>query len=317
MKSHQPRHRVAPDGGRAIARKNGRTRPASLNRSRCPATCPLFRFCPGSPGYWPPVANSMNTGAWPVSEQTSRPVQDASPSAGGPTQVAREQASEVGRTTEYAGRQVFGTAAEQAKNVAQDAKVQARDLVGEARSQVAQQARTGQHKAADGIRNLAGELREMTQGGAQSGPASEVARQLADRAERVADWLGGREPGDLVEDARGLARRKPGVFLLGATLAGVLAGRLTRGVVDSSTSSAGLDARPPAPHPTPGEPTSYPRVPATPPTNQASTADAGGSVPPGHAAVPPGSGPGPVGESAPRPGAAGVDGLSREHGGAR
>jgi hypothetical protein len=54
-----------------------------------------------------------------------------------------------GRTTEDAGWQVFGTAAEQAKNVAQDAKVQARDLVGEARSQVAQQARTGKHKVAD------------------------------------------------------------------------------------------------------------------------------------------------------------------------
>jgi len=253
-----------------------------------------------------------------MSEQTSRPVGDGSGgSVGAPTHVAPEQAGEVRRATEDAGRQVVGTAAEQARNVAQETKVQVRDLVGEARSQMAQQARTGQQKAADGVRALAGELREMTRGGAQAGPASEVARQLADRAEQAADWLGGREPGDLVDSVRDFARRKPGVFLLGATLAGALAGRLARGVVDSSTGGAESDARPRAPHPRTGEPAGYPRVPTTPPTDDSSTAEPGGPVPPGHAAVPPFSGLDPVGEPAPRPGAAGVGALSREHGGAR
>jgi hypothetical protein len=54
------------------------------------------------------------------------------------------------------------------------------------------------------------ELREMTEGGQQSGPASEVARQAADRADRPADWLGKREPGDLVEEVRSFARRRRG-----------------------------------------------------------------------------------------------------------
>lgn len=64
----------------------------------------------------------------------------------------------------------------------------------------------------------------------QSGPVSELARQGADRINGVAGWLEQREPGDLLDQVRGYARRSPGTFLLGAALLGVAAGRLTRGV---------------------------------------------------------------------------------------
>ena len=210
-----------------------------------------------------------------------------SPSAGSPadrptTHVARDEATDVGRTAADAGRHVAGTAAEQAGNVAQEVKAQARDLVGEARGQVHHQARTGQQKAAEGVRSLSRELREMADGGQQSGPASEVARQVAARADDLAAWLGDREPGDLLEEARSFARRRPGVFLLGMAVAGVVVGRLTRGAVDSARADSGPIPqraygapayREPLPEPygepgyarTPGAPLSYdgPRVPAT------------------------------------------------------
>ena len=174
----------------------------------------------------------------------------ATPGAGSPSeqptsQVARDEAGEVGRTAADAGRQVVGTAAEQAATVAQEAKAQARDLVGEARGQVQQQARNGQQKATDGIRALSAELREMAGSGAQQGTVSEVSRQAADRADRLADWLGEREPGDLLEEVRSFARRRPGVFLAGAALAGVVVGRLTRGAVDAARSESGTGPVPP------------------------------------------------------------------------
>jgi hypothetical protein len=162
----------------------------------------------------------------------------ASPSEQPTSQVVRDEAGEVGRTAADAGRQVAGTAAEQAASVAQEAKAQARDLVGEARGQVQQQARNGQQKATDGIRALSAELREMAGSGAQQGTVSEVSRQVADRADRLADWVGEREPGDLLEEVRSFARRRPGVFLAGAALAGVAVGRLTRGAVDSARSAS-------------------------------------------------------------------------------
>lgn len=80
-----------------------------------------------------------------------------------------------------------------------------------------------------------------------SGIAAEVVRQAATRIQGVADWLESREPQDLVEDARNFARRKPGVFLLGAAAAGLAAGRLTRAGVDvkrDTSSSSSTEALP-------------------------------------------------------------------------
>ncbi len=155
--------------------------------------------------------------------------------------VARQQASEVGQTAADAGRDVAATASEQAGHVAREVNRQARDLVGEARSQATQQARTGQNKAEESIRELASELREMADRGDHHGTASELAAQAADRLHGVADWIGDREPGDLVEEVRRFARRRPGAFLLGAAVAGVLVGRLTRGAVDAQRDT-GSDA---------------------------------------------------------------------------
>jgi len=150
-----------------------------------------------------------------------------------------------------------------------------RRVLGEARDQAAQQARTGQHKAEESIRELARELREMADGGDHHGTASEFAVQAADRLHGVADWIGAREPGDLVEEVRRFARRRPGTFLLGAAVTGALVGRLTRGAVDAQRDT-GSDANPYPARPTPdattdpflaAPPSSVPPVmpPATPP----------------------------------------------------
>jgi hypothetical protein len=72
--------------------------------------------------------------------------------------------------------------------------------------------------------------------GVQQGMVTDLARQASDKAQDLAGWLESRQPGDLVEEVRDLARRKPGTFLLGAAVAGVLAGRLTRGTVDATRS---------------------------------------------------------------------------------
>ena len=185
--------------------------------------------------------------------------------------VAREQATEVGRTTGAAGQRVASTAAEQAGQVGQEARRQARDLFGQARGQVTEQARNGQQQATDGLRSLAEELHEMADGGEQQGPASDLAKQAADKLGELAEWLGRREPGDLVQEVRALARRRPGAFLLGAAAAGVLAGRLTRGAVDANRDTGRRDvarsntATDPVSAvtypPTPMEPSGYPAVP--------------------------------------------------------
>jgi hypothetical protein len=242
-------------------------------------------------GYPPATSAGASTG------QTS-----AQPS----TQVARDEAGEVGRTAADAGRQVAGTAAEQAANVAQEAKTQVRDLVGEARGQVSHQARAGQQKATDGIRALGKELREVAEGGQPSGTASEIARQAAQRVDRLADWFGEREPADLLNEVRTFARRRPGAFLLGASVAGVVVGRLTRGAVDSARADSestpqraygGYPASTPLPYDSPAQPRPYtPAASTSPPRSTV-----GGVGPePFDSPTPP------AGTHAPRPGATSV-----------
>lgn len=186
------------------------------------------------------------------------------------TDVAREQAAQVGRTTSEAGKRVAGTAADQAGQVAGEARRQARDLLGQARGQATEQARTGQQKASEGLRTLATELHEMADSGDQHGPASDLAKQAADKIGDVAEWLSHREPADLLSEFRAMARRRPGAFLIGAAAAGVLAGRLTRGAVDANRDTS--------PSPTYAPPAYTP--PAYTPAPQGYTAGPGLGAPP-------------------------------------
>ena len=152
------------------------------------------------------------------------------------TGTARDEAAGVARTAQQSGGQVASTAGEQASRVASEATAQARDLLKEGRGQLTEQAREGQRKAANGLRTLSDQLQQMAERSEGEGMAPEVVRQAADRTRTVASWLEDREPGDLLGEVRRFARRKPGMFLAGAALAGVVVGRLTRGMVDAQSS---------------------------------------------------------------------------------
>ncbi len=159
------------------------------------------------------------------------------------TDVAKDQAGEVASTAKDAGKQVAQTAQEQVGQVTAEAGRQARQLADQVRSEVTDQASTQQQRVAGGIRSLADELRGMANGNPQDGAATDLARQAADRMHGVAEWLQDREPGDVLNEVRSFARRRPGVYLAVALGAGVLAGRLTRGLTadaaDGGTSNGG------------------------------------------------------------------------------
>ena len=150
--------------------------------------------------------------------------------------VARDQAASVGRSAGEAGSRVAQTATDQAREVVSETARQARDLLGEASGQARDQASVQQQKAARQLRAVADEMQEMAAKGGQSGVATEVAQQAAGRIHGAASWLEQREPADLLQAVRDFARRRPGVFLAGAAVAGLTAGRLTRGMTDAARS---------------------------------------------------------------------------------
>jgi hypothetical protein len=75
----------------------------------------------------------------------------------------------------------------------------------------------------------------MARNSEQDGVATDLARRAADKARTAAGWLADRDPGSLLDEVRTFARRKPGTYLALALGAGVLAGRLTRGLTAPTT----------------------------------------------------------------------------------
>jgi hypothetical protein len=157
-------------------------------------------------------------------------------SAEGVTETARDEAGQLKETSAEAARQVAGTAKEKASDVSSDVRRQTQQLAGQTRDQLVEQAGQQKNRATDGLRSVSQELRGMAEHG-QSGWGSQLARQGADFTEQAADFLQKREPGELLEEVRTFARRKPGTFLLTAVLAGVVAGRLTRALAAGGPSS--------------------------------------------------------------------------------
>jgi hypothetical protein len=147
------------------------------------------------------------------------------------TETARETAAAVKDEATSAAQDVAGTAKQGAGHVAHEARNQARQLGGQSRDELVGQAGTQQAKVAEGLRSLGSELRSMAVGSEANGPATDLVREAASRVGSVAGWLENREPGDVVEQLRTFARRRPGTFLAAAAVAGLVGGRLTRAAV--------------------------------------------------------------------------------------
>ncbi|MFD2093584.1 hypothetical protein [Blastococcus deserti] len=146
--------------------------------------------------------------------------------------LAMGEAKNVGQTAAQAGSQVASVATDQAKEVVHETQRQARDLLDQGRTQVRQQVVSQQQKAGQSLSSLAQELRALADGTSEGapGPARDLLQQASSSVESFASMLQNREPAELLDEVRSFARRKPGLFLLGAAAAGVLAGRLTSGV---------------------------------------------------------------------------------------
>lgn len=144
--------------------------------------------------------------------------------------AAKEEASKVAGQAAGGAQNVVQTAKQEAGHVASEAKSEAKNLLHQAKQGVGSQAGAQQQKAADGVRTISSQLQAMADAPEQQGVASDLVRQAADRTAAVASWLEGKDPGTLLNDVQSFARRKPGTFLLLAAGAGILVGRLTRGL---------------------------------------------------------------------------------------
>ena len=178
---------------------------------------------------------TTTTPGGPGGVKDSQTIDDMTAESPGTVDVAKDQAAQVGQNAAGAGQYVAGVAKDQAQNVVAEAGSQAKDLLGQARTELTEQAGQQQQRLAAGLHALGDELHSMARHSEQPGVATDLARQGASRSHGAASWLESREPGHLVEEVKSFARQRPGTFLLAALGAGLLAGRLTRGVKDAGS----------------------------------------------------------------------------------
>jgi hypothetical protein len=170
--------------------------------------------------------------------------------------VAKDQAAEVAGTARDAGKHVAGVAGEQAGQVASEATQQVKQLIHQTRGELTEQAANQQQRVASGLRSLSKELSAMARGSEQSGMATDLVHQASERTNSAASWLEQREPGHVLDEVTRFARQRPGAFLALAAGAGLLVGRLGRGLKAASDDDSHDGTTPQAPGNTQGGDTS-------------------------------------------------------------
>lgn len=151
-------------------------------------------------------------------------------------ELARSEAANIKDTTLDAAADVKDVAKSEVSNLAGEAKYQARNLVDQTRSELRGQASNQQSQLAAKLHSWASELGSMASKSDDSGPMTDLAQEASRRVGEISHWLDNHEPGELLDEVKRFARRRPGTFLALAAAAGVVAGRLTRGAVAANTS---------------------------------------------------------------------------------
>jgi hypothetical protein len=173
----------------------------------------------------------------------------------GAVETAKHEASAVKDTATDAAKDVVHTARGEASAVAGEAKTQLKDLFVQSRNEFSDQAANQQARIAAGLKSVGDELGSMARNSDGQGIATDLVQQVSTRLSGAANWLGEREPAAVLDEVKRFARRRPVVFIAGAALAGIVAGRLVRALAanqhDGGDSSASGTRSPAVPEATP------------------------------------------------------------------
>ncbi len=170
---------------------------------------------------------------------TLPPDSSASTQSDGVKDAAQAQAQNVAGTARSEATDVAQTAKEQVQNVTSDVRDQTRQLADEARGQLTEHASSQRDRAVESLRAMGDDFSTMAEKAEGSGLGVQLAREGGELTHKAADFLEQRDPTQLLDEVRDLARRRPGAFLVGAAVAGVVVGRLARGARSAQKSDSG------------------------------------------------------------------------------
>jgi hypothetical protein len=157
-------------------------------------------------------------------------------------EALRESGSDVKDAAATSAGQVKDQATEQVRSVADTAMEQTKQTASSLGHGLEYEANEQSLRIAALLDDLGGELDQMSQSG--SGWAASLMGDAAGRTKDLARWMEQTEPRDMLSAVEDFARRRPGAFILGSALAGVVVGRLTRGMIAANGSSPSRPVQP-------------------------------------------------------------------------
>jgi hypothetical protein len=190
---------------------------------------------------YPPAATPPQ--GWSAPSESLPP---ASTREQGTADLVKGEAADLGNGSVQAGKHVAEVAREQASGVVAEAGRQGRGLLQQAQQELEVQAAHGQQRLAKQLLSLSDELRSMADASGRGGVATDLTQQAASRVRGAGQWLEEHRPGQVAEEMQSFARRRPAVFLALAAGAGLVAGRLTRGLKNAANDNSTTPTAPAA-----------------------------------------------------------------------
>ncbi|MCU1343782.1 MAG: hypothetical protein JWL70_48 [Acidimicrobiia bacterium] len=140
-----------------------------------------------------------------------------------------EKATQVGQAAKEGATESLAAVKQEMSAATSDMAGQARNLLNQSRGQVRTEAQAQTEKLSQSLRTVGTQMHALADGRPEeAGPVADYARQAAQSVSRYADSIQERGLDGVLRDTQQFARRRPGTFLLGALVAGALAGRLVR-----------------------------------------------------------------------------------------
>ena len=131
---------------------------------------------------------------------------------------------------------VLEEAKEQARSVADTAVAQTKGVFANIGSDLSKEAQSQKLRMAKGLDGFSTELDDVALKG--TGRVPSFAGEAADRTRSLSRWLENTDTADMVRSVEDFGRRRPALFILGTAVAGMVAGRLTRGMIDDRSPGA-------------------------------------------------------------------------------
>ncbi len=149
-----------------------------------------------------------------------------------------------GSSTEGGVQQVTEQAKQQSQQLAQQARQQASQLASRGTEQAKSQLANQKHDASQRMVPVQSALRETAQQLRRQGQGSagDYADRAAEQVERFSTYLRETEVDEIMEEVRGYARRRPGLFLGSAAAIGFFATRFLKSSSEGQGTSVGYDA---------------------------------------------------------------------------